>query len=210
MSNILKTIQTRFDLEKYEYKKELLAEYINALDTMGTLPDMSEKELYVFLKYCFSLGLNPLYNEIYCVPFKKNGKVVNQPVIAYQEYIKRASRHPSYQLPETKVILTDENGKQLPKDLIHVVVTVKRKGDDSIFQKVYFMSEWNRNTPIWQKQPIDMLQTRALKNALAICYPEQVSSLEQMERSAEVEIIDLEKEETKKKQMKELMGSNEY
>lgn len=189
--NILKSVQTRLEIENFKYEKEKLVEYANVLDTMGILPEMSEKELYVFLKYCFSLGLNPLYGEVYCVPFKKGGKTIMTPVIAYSQYIKRASRHPKYQLPQTTIVLNDPEGKPLPQDKIHVIVSVKRKDDDTIFQKVYYMCEWRKNTPVWNNQPIDMLQTRAIKNALAICYPEEVAALEQYETAAEVEVIEL-------------------
>lgn len=205
-NNTLQTLTTKFKNENFEVDNNKLVEYLQALETMVSLPELTPSELYVFLKYCFTLGLNPLFKEIYLVKFK--GK--NVPIIAYQEYVKRASRHPNYQLPETQVVMTDANGKPLPKDQIYVIAKVQRKGDNSVFQKVYLMSEWKKNSPIWETQPIDMLQTRAIKNILAIAYPEEVASLERYEMSGEVEVIkDSVKTIEEREKLKSLIGVKE-
>lgn len=209
MSNFVETltkVQKHFDNEKMEYDMNKLKEYINALNTMVSLPEMDEIELYTFLKYCFTLKLNPLFKEIYLVPMKTKRGVKNVPVIAYQEYIKRASRNPKYQLPETEVVLHDSNGNMLPKDKIYVVARAKRKGDDSVLQKVYLMSEWMKPTsPVWMQSPVEMLQIRAIKNILAIAYPEEVSVLENYEVSGEVAVVKDNTNELETNKLKQLI-----
>lgn len=184
----MQQVLTLFKSEGNEIQTKQIAEVYNAMQTMGIAKDLDASQMYIFLKYCMSLKLNPLLKQIHCVTYRnKDGSYSMTPIISYNEYIKRASRNPLYQLPQTKLIGVDENGKINNLNDFAIEVIVKRKGDETEFKKVYFFREWRKNSPVWNERPVDMLYVRALKNSLAQAYPEEVGDFEIVEDSAQIQ-----------------------
>lgn len=198
-------LQMMFNNEKLDIKQIKLQEYLQALKTMGVAKNLNVQQMYIFIKYCYMLKLNPLLKQIHCVTYKnRDGSTTMTPIISYSEYIKRAEKHPNYQLPEIKTIDRDENGKLLPLDQVYIIARVQRKGDTTSLEKVFYMSEWNKKTGEWLTKPKHMLYVRALKNILSIAYPNEIAEFELAEAAYEAESNEAE-QIPKTKQMKKLL-----
>lgn len=151
-----------------------IQDYLNSLKAMGIATQLTPEETYYFLKYCFTLNLNPLLREIHCV---KMGNTMT-PIVSYYEYVKRAEKNPLYQLPELTWVMEDKNGKPLPLAQQYIIASIQRKGETTKFTKIFYMAEWNKQQGEWLKKPRHMLEVRAVKNLLAVAFPNEVAAFE--------------------------------
>lgn len=181
------TLLELFKAEKSDIKAEQIAEVVNALKAFGVAKDLNISQMYLFIKYCQKLKLNPLLKEIHCVCYKnRDGSTTMTPIVSYMEYIKRAEKHPNYQLPELDLVDVGPDGKPLPLNQIYIEAKVQRKGETSVFKKRFYLREWRKETKTWNEQPINMLYVRAMKNILANAYPNEVSHFEALEQEQDV------------------------
>lgn len=184
-----KEIMKLFEGEELGVKESQVTEYLNAMRAMGIAKDLNASQTYTFLKYCFTLKLNPLLKQIHCVTYKnRDGTTTMTPIISYSEYIKKAERSPYYQLPELTMVDRDKDGKLLPLDQVYIIARVKRKGDETTLEKVFYMNEWKKNQGLWLTQPKHMLHVRAMKNILALAYPSELADYEAIDVMYEVEM----------------------
>lgn len=184
-----------------EFDDPRLQDYISSLQAMGIAKNLNANQMYHFLKYCYRLNLDPFLKQVHCVPFRDD--IV--PITSYYEYIKRASKHPNYQLPELEWVTTDHEGKELPVKDHKLIASIQRKGDTSTLRKVFYMHEWNLGHGEWAKKPHHMLEVRAIKNLLAVAYPDEVAALETPLEAYEAEIKTETNTKTKTK-IEKLMG----
>lgn len=202
-------LESMFESEKLNIDKAKQMEYINALKSFGIAQDLTPQQMYYFIKYCHTLNLNPLLKQIHCVVYKgKNGTVMT-PIVSYYEYIKKAEKHPLYQLPELEYVdynvLTKEPFKSI--DDHYIIATVQRKGETTKLRKVFYMREWNKRQGEWLTKPRHMLEVRALKNILAVAYPSEIADYEAIQESFEAETNKIENNnEQKAKNIKEVLG----
>ena len=56
----MQQVLTLFKSEGNEIQTKQIAEVYNAMQTMGIAKDLDASQMYIFLKYCMSLKLNPL------------------------------------------------------------------------------------------------------------------------------------------------------
>lgn len=199
-----------FESEKCSIDKAKQQEYINALKTFGVAQDLTPQQMYYFMKYCHTLNLNPLLKQIHCVVYKgKNGNIMT-PIVSYYEYIKKAEKHPLYQLPELEYVDYNPLTKEPFKNIMdhYVIATVQRKGETTKLRKVFYMNEWNKQQGEWREKPRHMLEVRALKNILAVAYPSETADYETLQESWEAQLTQekYENNETKIKDIKKALG----
>lgn len=200
----LEQLQQMFTNEKLNIKDTQVNEYLQALKTLGVAKNLNVQQMYIFMKYCHMLKLNPLLKQIHCVVYKnRDGSTTMTPIISFTEYIKRAERHPNYQLPEIEMFDRDKDGKLLPLDQVYIIASVQRKGDTTTLRKTFYMNEWNKKTGEWITKPKHMLHVRAMKNILAIAYPNETAEFELAEASYEANV---EEPKAKSKEIKKLLG----
>lgn len=188
---------TKFEKEGFEYERKQIEEILKALDIKGTLTTLQSKPDLVmhFLRMCKMLKLNPLLDEIYCIPF--NNKL--QIVVDFKQYILRAKQCDGYCGYETILVDRDNTGKPLPLNEIYYIVKCKRKDDEFIHTSIYYMNEWNKGIGEWKTKPKYMLEKTAIKNTLAHVFPEALSHFVNMEH----ENIVIDEKEQEKEQEKE-------
>lgn len=170
-------LKALFETEGSEISIQEVNKRIFELQTLGIGTGLDIFQYYVFIKQCNDLGLSPLKKEIYV--YKSGNQLTT--IVSHLVYISKASKNPNYQLPELELHEYDKEGKKLPIEDVYYIASVKRKGDDTVLRKKFIMKEWSQNTTMWRKQPIHMLSVRALKNMLAIAYPDEVGTYEQLE-----------------------------
>lgn len=183
-------LDNMFESENCGIDKAKQQEYINALKAFGVAQDLTPQQMYFFMKYCYTLNLNPLLKQIHCVVYKgRNGNIMT-PIVSYYEYIKKAEKHPLYQLPELEYVDYNPQTKEPFKNINdhYVIATVQRKGEPTRLRKVFYMREWNKGQGEWITKPRHMLEVRALKNILAIAYPSETADYETMQEGWEAQI----------------------
>lgn len=160
-------------LEHYpEGNKEIKA-YIEALESLGLVKQLTPTQIYHFLRICIDYKLDPLKREIFCIPFSnKQGTTNISIVISYMEYIKSAEKNERYQVPTVTTITKDADGKDLKLGEYYTIFKGKRKGDEDYFERTFYMKEWNKGNGEWITKPIFMLEKTAMKNGLSWMYPE--------------------------------------
>lgn len=190
-STILEKDGVEFDIQQVK-------EIIKALEIKGTLATLQSKpDLIIhFLKMCRMLKLNPLLNEIYCIPYNNTLQVV----IDFKQYIARAKSCDGYCGYETILVDRDSSGKELPLSDVYYIVKCKRKDDEFVHTSVYYMKEWNKNIGEWKNKPKYMLEKTAIKNTLAHIFPEALSSFNNVEHDISLVIDEKQEQETQEKE----------
>lgn len=207
MNNNKELLDKMLDLENSGISQAKQNEYINALKSFGVAQDLSPTQMYYFIKYCHTLNLNPLLKQIHCVIYRgKNGTIMT-PIVSYYEYIKKAEKHPLYQLPELEYVDINPLTKE-PLDINdhYIIATVQRKGETTKLRKVFYMREWNKRQGEWLTKPRHMLEVRALKNILAIAFPGEISDYETLQESWEAAISNEQTSTIDKEKIKGVMG----
>lgn len=179
METEIKNIKTNAEiaaeklLELYPNGNKEIKVYIEALESLGLIKQLNPTQIYHFLRICIDYKLDPLKREIFCIPFRnKQGSTDISIIISYMEYIKSAEKNDKYQVPTVTTYTKDSNGKELKIAEYYTVFRGKRKGDDDIFERTFYMKEWNKNQGEWITKPIFMLEKTAMKNGLSWMYPE--------------------------------------
>lgn len=150
------------------------------LSENGKKKNVTAYDVFSFLLNCQKLQLNPMLKQIY--GFESKGKVVT--VISVEGWNEIANRHPQfdgfdYEFPETVERelsyqkSTYDNGYRKTS-----TVTVKRRVSDWMICRVYrkdrshpiaittFFDEASTGTEPWATMPMQMLQNRAMVNAI--------------------------------------------
>lgn len=150
------------------------------LSENGKKKNVSAYDVFSFLLNCQKLQLNPMLKQIY--GFESKGKVVT--VISVEGWNEIANRHPQfdgfdYEFPEpierelSYQKSTYDNGYRKTS-----TVTVKRRVSDWMICRVYrkdrshpiaittFFDEASTGTEPWATMPMQMLQNRAMVNAI--------------------------------------------
>lgn len=168
--------------KKFElgFSAEILYNKVAEKITAGKQQTVSPNDVYSFMLECKTLNLNPLAKHIY--GFLQGGKVCT--IVSIDGWREIANREPNYDGYEftygdmvTKTLAYDSSsylaGQKIPKS-----VTVERKVCEWIECKIFLK---NRSRPVtfrtyfeeafrpsqpWACQPIQMLQNKALVNAI--------------------------------------------
>lgn len=150
------------------------------LSDNGKKKNVTAYDVFSFLLNCQKLQLNPMLKQIY--GFESKGKVVT--VISVEGWNEIANRHPQfdgfdYEFPEpverelSYQKSTYDNGYRKTS-----TVTVKRRVSDWMICRVYrkdrshpiaittFFDEASTGTEPWATMPMQMLQNRAMVNAI--------------------------------------------
>lgn len=150
------------------------------LSENGKKKNVTAYDVFSFLLNCQKLQLNPMLKQIY--GFESKGKVVT--VISVEGWNEIANRHPQfdgfdYEFPEpverelSYQKSTYDNGYRKTS-----TVTVKRRVSDWMICRVYrkdrshpiaittFFDEASTGTEPWATMPMQMLQNRAMVNAI--------------------------------------------
>ena len=150
------------------------------LSENGKKKSVTAYDVFSFLLNCQKLQLNPMLKQIY--GFESKGKVVT--VISVEGWNEIANRHPQfdgfdYEFPEpverelSYQKSTYDNGYRKTS-----TVTVKRRVSDWMICRVYrkdrshpiaittFFDEASTGTEPWATMPMQMLQNRAMVNAI--------------------------------------------
>lgn len=158
----------------------LFCHIYNMLSENGKKKNITPYDVFSFLLTCQKLGLNPMLKQIY--GFESRGKVVT--IISVDGWIEIANRHPQYDgseyeyaEPVDKTLsynkVTFDNGFRKV-----TTVSLKRKVSDWMRCKIYrkdrshpivfttFFDEANTGTEPWATMPMQMLQNRAMVNAI--------------------------------------------
>lgn len=137
-------------------------------------PEAPPQDAMRFLITCRNMRLNPLIGEAFLLPMGKDRKF--QIVFPKVAYLKKAQEHPSYDGHESGITVwfrgefRDEAGTIRPP--VEGVVPVGgwakvwRKGvERPVYKRVSF-DEYDKNTHIWQSNPLTMIAKVALVAAL--------------------------------------------
>lgn len=178
-----------FQQENPECNVKQIKDYLGSLKAMGIAKQLNDQQMFYFLKYCYTLNLNPLLKEVHCVTYKnRDGSVSMTPIVSYYQYMRKAQQHPSFQMPELVWVVNDKDGNPLPIDDQYIIGSIQRKGETTKYTKIFVMREWNKRQGEWLTKPKHMLEVRATKNLLAIGYPDELAAYETPMEEMEVNI----------------------
>lgn len=198
-------LKERFQMEGLDTNE--FESLMGSLQAMGIIAGLDHNPdwIYQFIKICIMFKKNPLKKEIYAVPYNTRMGKQFSVIIAYQEYLKRAAKNPNYRGFTIETIDTGPDNKKLPLKDVYCVFRCKPANWENEFSMKFYFSEWSKTTGEWNTRPIHMLHVRAIKNGLALCFPDDIAELNQVEEGISVENTGLEKE-IKKLDLKEVIG----
>lgn len=199
-------VQQEFKDSGVEYTEQQIKQLLSAMELKGILtPNLikNPKAIVYFLRMCIQLKLNPLMNEIYAIPFGNSLQII----IDYKQYILRAKQCEGWNNFENTCVdrWRDNEGREhlFPLNECYHIVKCRRKGDEFIHTSIYYMNEWKKDTPQWNKSPKYMLEKTAIKNTLAHIYPEALAQFVNVDQENQIEGFIIDPEEHKKEQEQE-------
>lgn len=199
---------SQLEKDKIEFDSNEVKEIVKALEIKGSLQELRSKPDLVlyFLKMCRLLKLNPLLNEIYCVPYSNKLQVI----VDFKQYIARAKQCEGYCGYETILVDRKPTGEALPLNEVYYIVKCKRKDDEFVHTSIYYMNEWKKDFGEWKTKPKYMLEKTAIKNTLAHVFPEALSSFNNVENDVNLvidnEVATQEQEQEKLLDIKKVVG----
>ena len=154
---------------------EEIAKYIS--------PFATQKEAYIFLRFCQAQDLNPFAHEAYLIKYdeKKPAAIV----IGLAADLKRASLHPQFQGFKNGITVQDAEGRvqhrngtlEYPGDtLVGGWAEIHRHGCIPLEHEVG-LKEYDRHQSLWKEKPATMIAKVALSQGLRRLFPESVGAL---------------------------------
>jgi phage recombination protein Bet len=126
--------------------------------------DISDQEIGLFIETARAMQLNPFKKEIYISKF--GGKPAMY-MVAYEVFIKRASRNQNYDGFTVEHVL---DGKGAPYSATATVFRKDRSHD--MVATVYF-KEVNKGQATWLQMPVQMMEKCAIARAMRWAFPEE-------------------------------------
>ena len=154
---------------------EEIAKYIS--------PFATQKEAYIFLRFCQAQDLNPFAREAYLIKYDEKAKAAI--VIGLAADLKRASLHPQFQGFKNGIVVQDKAGAiqhrdgtlEYPGDvLIGGWAEIHRQGCIPLHHEVS-LKEYDRRQSLWKEKPATMIAKVPLSQGLRRLFPESVGAL---------------------------------
>lgn len=144
--------------------------------------NLTDEEVYNFMKLCEYSELNPFLNEAYLVKF---GQQPAQMIVSKEAYMKRANRNPNFNGFKAGVVVMRNN------DIIHKEgqtvypneqllggwARVYRKDIENDFYQEVSLQEYGKGQATWKQMPANMIRKNALVGALREAFPEDLGGM---------------------------------
>jgi phage recombination protein Bet len=134
---------------------------------------LSDPEFALFAEHCKGTGLNPFKKEVWAI--KAGGRL--QVMTGINGYWQIANRHPQFDGAETGMInKAGEWVKSVPgNDFLGAWCRVYRKDRKIAMEGEAFLSDYQKNTPIWTQTPRIMIKKVAESIALRKAFPQELN-----------------------------------
>lgn len=144
--------------------------------------NLTDEEVYNFMKLCEYSELNPFLNEAYLVKF---GQQPAQMIVSKEAYMKRANRNPNFNgfkagvvVQRNNDIIHKEGQTTYPnEDLLGGWARVYRKDIENEFYQEVSLQEYGKGQATWKQMPANMIRKNALVGALREAFPEDLGGM---------------------------------
>src|SRR5664280_1029655 len=147
----------------------------------GGNKDISDQEIGLFIETARAMQLNPFKKEIYISKF--GGKPAMY-MVAYDVFIKRASRHPAYDGFTVEHVL-DTKGAPYS-----ATATVFRKDRSHDMVATVYFKEVNKGQATWNQIPVQMMEKCAIARAMRWAFPEEEEMQDVVVEGEQSEAVD--------------------
>lgn len=144
--------------------------------------NLTDEEVYNFMKLCEYSELNPFLNEAYLVKF---GQQPAQMIVSKEAYMKRANRNPNFNGFKAGVVVMRNNdiihkeGQTIypNEQLLGGWARVYRKDIENEFYQEVSLQEYGKGQATWKQMPANMIRKNALVGALREAFPEDLGGM---------------------------------
>jgi phage recombination protein Bet len=147
----------------------------------GGNKDINDQEIMLFIETAKAMQLNPFKKEIYLSKF--GGKPAMY-MVAYEVFIKRASRNPNYDGFTVEHVL---DSHAAPYSATATVFRKDRSHD--MIATVYF-KEVNKGQATWNTMPVQMMEKCAIARAMRWAFPEEEDMQDVIVEGEQSETVD--------------------
>jgi len=154
-------------------------------NVISTDPNVTEKEVMLFLKLCESQKINPFLREAYLV---KYGSSPAQIIAGKELFTKRAEAHPDYAGSKAGIIILNSNGEyveregtmflaELGETMVGGWAEVYRKGYTTPIKNTVTLREYDSGKSVWASKKGTMIRKVALVQSLREAFPNVLGGL---------------------------------